>query len=261
MTAVDPTRLAHDLTQALEHFDDPLQLTRRILDLLAFYADRTRRPAASTDSRDAPWAMEVAPAALRLMAPALRTRAAAQPASAFPAAGALWSTGIREAQALAAAIVGGLDSPYAIEWVEIRAESCRDEAVFSELAGNALAGIRRADPATLRRRQAVWLSTRSRRLHGLALTTLFESVNNCLSSEVPEILALLEGFPVPQRPELRRSYEMLLAALARRHPAETAHFMIAALQRPAAGMRRVAAAVAPAFPPPQRDQVEEALSA
>jgi hypothetical protein len=261
VTAVDPTRLSHDLALALEAFDRPAQVTRLLLDLLAFYADRTRRPAASSDSRDAPWAMEVAPAALRLMAPALRARAAADPAAAFPAAEALWATGLREPQSLAAAIVGGLTSLHVLEWVEIHAGACRDDVILADLAGSALAGVRQAEAAALLTRQTAWLAARSHRLNHLAWMTLLNTVTDSLSPEVPGLLQLLEGAPIPRAPKLRRAYEGVLAALARRHPAEAAHFVIVAIQRPAAGVRRVAQAILPAFPQPQRGQVEQALSA
>lgn len=260
MTAVDPRRLAHDLAAVLDLFEDPPRMTSRLMGLLTFYADRTRRPAASTDIRDTPWGMEVAPAALRLMTPAFRNRAAAQPAAAFPAADALWSTGVREAQLLAAAVVGGLDSPYALEWVEGRVLTCWDSVVFADLAARALAGIREADPGLLRTRQAAWLAARSRPLHQLALATIQETVNDSRSSDMPQIFALLDGFPVPQTPKLQRAYEALLTTMARRHPAETARFLLDALERPMAGMRRVLAAVAAAFPQPQRGQLEQALS-
>jgi hypothetical protein len=260
LTAVDPTRLAHDLAGVLAHFEDPPLLTRRLIDLLTFYADRTRRPPASSDIRDAPLAMEVVPAALRLMTPAFRNRAIEQPAAAFPAADAMWSTGNREAQLLAAAVVGGLDSPYALEWVEARVEVCLDEVVLADLASSALAGIRRADPQALHSRQAAWLSARSRRLQQLALATIQETVDDSRSSDMPQILALLDGFPVPPTPSLHRAYEALLTTMARRHPPETARFLLDAIERPVAGMRHVLTSVLPAFPQPQRAQLELALS-
>lgn len=259
MPAIDPDRLARQVSKAVEAAGDPIELRRQALDLMEFYADRTRRPGASTQVDDVPPSFGVPRPVMRALTSELVRAVAGRPERALAAAEALWRADQRETRVLAAALVGTLDDRRAPIWVADHASLTGDNLVLGEMAGRGLAGWRRADPLGFIDSLMNWLDSSNRPTQHLALLAIVAAAGDARFHQLPRLFPLLSGRSGSFRGEVRKAYAASIRALARRSPPETSYFLIAEVDSGDPAAFRLARAILDALPAEHAGRVKRAI--
>ncbi len=261
MPAVNPERLRQQVEDLLTLLGDPVALKRQCLDILDFYADRTRRLAASGGVEDTAWVFNVPRPVLRALSHGLCSHTQEKPALMLPTATALWDAGYRETRLLASDILGGIRQSEVAQWAETRVPNCDDRAVLTELASQGLVGLREADPAAFLERVSVWLGSTHRRLRLFALMALQSASGDPAFEDLPTVFRLLSGVSEMARGESRQVLYTLLRTLTRRSPPEAARFLLDELACAIPGTQRMIRVSLEHFPERQRELLKQALSA
>jgi hypothetical protein len=260
MPAIDPARLAYEIQVLRAEGENPARLAQRALDLLEFYADRTRRPKGAARAGEVAWVLGVPRPVQRTLATALQGQINGQETVGLETASLLWDAGHREARVLAASILSPLQGSRVADWVEARAPACDDAEVLTELAGRGLAGWRAAAPQALLDRIAGWLRVSDHGLRGFAMVALTADVQDSSFEDLPSVFRLLRTVTPPVRGPVLRAHWKLVETLAKRSAPETARYLLDELSAGKAEMARLIRQVLPSFPPRQRRLLEEALS-
>lgn len=260
MPAVDPQRLRREAAGAAEAADEPGRLRRAVLELLDFYADRTRRPAASGRASTAYRAFGAPRAVGTALGRALDERLGGRVAARLEAAAALWQADYRETRLLAAGLLEPMAEDEIVAWVEARAREAEDPQVLQALAGRALAGWRDAAAGEALPRFQTWCHSPEVGLRALGLHALAALVESPAFDDLPAVCRMLGAMAVPPPGEARRAYAELVTRLARRSPAETTRLLLDGLALRRAGMAAVVRGLLPGFPAGLRRELERALS-
>jgi hypothetical protein len=259
MPAIDPDRLTRQVVKVAAAIGDPIELRRRALDLLEFYADRTRRPGPSTQVDDVPPSFGAPRPVMRSLTSSLVRAVAGRRERALAAADALWRADYRETRLLAAALVGSLDDRQAAAWVEDHAALAEDNVVLGEMAGRGLAGWRQADPLGFVDNLTNWLDSSKRPTQHLALLAIIAAVDDPGFRQLPRLFPLLSGRSGSFRGEIRKAYTDSIRALARRSPPEATHFLMAEVASGDPAAFRLARAVLDTLPPDNAGRLRRAL--
>lgn len=260
MPAIDPDRLTRQVSAVAAAIGDPTELRRRTLDLLEFYADRTRRPGASTEVDDVPPSFGAPRPVMRSLTASLVGAASGRPERALSAAEALWRADYRESRLLAAALVGSVSGDEAAEWVERHAATANDNVVLAEIAGRGLAGLCAADPLALVGHLPRWLDSSKRPVQHLALLAIASAADDPEFHQLPRLFPLLAGRSGSFRGEIRKAFTSAIRALAHRSPPETTHFMLAELASGEAGAIRLARNILDVLPEDSAARLRQAIS-
>lgn len=261
MPAIDPDRLTRQVAKAVAAFGDSIELRRRTLDILEFYADRTRRPGPSTEVEDVPPSFGAPRPVMRALGRGLVQAAAGRVERALAAAEALWRADYRETRTLAAALVGSLQDRAGPAWVEQHAIATEDGVVLSELAGRGLAGWRSSDPSGFVGDLTRWLDSSRRPVQHLALLAIIAAVDDPAFRRLPPLFPILSGRSGSFRGEIRKAFTAAVRSLAVRTPAETTHFLLAEIGSGDPGAVRLARSILASLPPDNAGRVQKALSA
>jgi len=262
MPAVDPMRLARELESLAGLVQDSAETTRACLNLLDFYADRTRRPTLATTADLEPKFGVPAPVMRQL------SHRVAQAAHDLPDAGdlladALWESGYRETRLTAAAIFEARVDDGVPSWVEEHAISCSDAVVLNALGGQSLRSWRAAEPDVFLTRVWSWMDSSRAHLPTVALIALSAAISRPEFTLEPELFQGLERRLDQLAAHPRGALRDLVSHLALRSPAETAQMLKDQMVH-GAKQREVFAVVRsalPDFPPRHRKVLEAALSA
>jgi hypothetical protein len=257
MPAIDPSRLRHQIEHVAEAFADPARLRSRTLDLLEFYASRVR--AGSGGGRTGTVrSFGVPVAVMRALQQALQERAQAEPHDGAMAAEMLWAVPVLEARWLAVAL---LESQHVLSlpgWIAAWAETADDPQLVARLAVGPMRRVWIDAPDLFWQSAAANLAG-----EGPATTVTLLALEHLLpglaADDLPRLFTILEASAIPQAGEAWRAYLEMMRALVRRSPAETARFLVDAIEgsRPAAP--RVARQLLAEFPTRQHEALREAL--
>lgn len=260
MTAVDPQRLAREVEALGKDLKSPKSLRGRVVALLDIYANRTRHTAASADPKRAPWSFDVPAPILRTLKQYLREQLADKLELVWAIADELWLANYRETQMMAADMLSLQRGEQAAEWAEAHAAGSVDIAALAALAGSGLAGWRQADPQGFLARISTWLQGEEAGARTLGFHALAAAARDPTFENLPSIYSMLSVVSQPARGDARRAMFELVSALARRSPAETAHFLLERLERGGSEATRLARHVLGDLPAPQQAAVRKALS-
>jgi hypothetical protein len=249
MPAIDPDRLTRQVAKVAQVVADPIELRRRALDLLEFYADRTRRPGASTQVEDVPPSFGAPRPVMRALTSSLIRAVGGQSDRALAAAEALWRADLRETRLLSAALIGSLDDRRVATWIEEHAGLSDDGVVLKEMAGRGLAGWRQTDPVAFVDSLTNWLDSPERAAQHLALLAIVAAADDSGFHQLPRLFSLLSGRSGSVRGEIRRAYVAAIRALGRRSPPETTYFLMAEVASGDPAAFRLARAILDVLPP------------
>jgi len=152
--AANPRRLESQVEALVGLIHDPNLLQKQAVEILTYYADRTRRPGVQRSTRVDPPQLNVPSSVLRTLRTRLKQALDIVPDQAVPVADAMWEAGLRETQLLAVSILGCMRSAESSAWVEARFPSCRDPHVLARLADEGLAAWRLGNPQAFLERAA-----------------------------------------------------------------------------------------------------------
>lgn len=256
MPAINPARLEKEIEAIIRLMEDPGEFRRKCLELLRFYADRTKR---TLDSAEFELSALNAPNALvRTMANNFQDNVKDNPALAQPAASALWQSGFREARVLAVAMLGAQVRDEVPEWAAEWAKESVDPIVLDELARQGLVRWRESSPSAFLTRSAEWVAERKTHLFGLK--AIQSAVEDPGFEDLPSIYRILRGQSAKVRGESRRVLTELVSELSHRSPQETARFLLEELAREPELARRLIRDSLKAFPRRQQSLLQDALS-
>ncbi len=253
MPAVDLRRLERSLAALQQHVADPPALRRAVVDLLEFYADRTRRSSRAAQAFSVARAYHPPPAVMTALERALCQALEGRPELAPPVAGELWAEGSLEARRLAALLMSLIPLPARMEWVESKAQEGGAQGSLEPLAGCAVQGLLNEPERRRMRRLRGWLRQGDglRRLALIALRSLAERGE---SEQLPALLRLMRGLAGAEEGRERLALADALAALAHRSPPETARWVMDGLDEGWLNPH-VARAALEAFPLEQQEQI------
>ena len=260
MPAIDLSRLTRDVERLQSVFASPGDVVRGTIDVLDFYAERARRPAASPAPDDRSRSLDVPAPVLRAVGAGLQKRALLQPESCWPVAQALWDADLRETRVLACWVLSGLDDAAVAMWVEGRAADLEDSAVLTAVVERALLGWRRSSGKAYIEQIEHWLGSSRSVLHALGLRALLAGLEMPELEDLHRAFQALARLPHPLRGEARRALSDLLATLAVRSPAETTRYLLEGIDREQPGIERLARSLLAGMPPAQRERLTAALS-
>ena len=259
MPAVELSRLARQTEGLAALLDDPIEFRRACLNLLEGYADRTRRTVWRPDE-DGPWVLGVSRTVLRAVARSLSMEVQGRPAAAQSSADSLWQSGIREGQALAAALVQTIEGAGAGKWAERKVLSARDSHAVGFLAGPALSGWRRMDPSAFLEYLARVLERAVPRWREFGFRGLESALEDPGFPPVPRVFQILGGTPREAGAEPRRAQTAAWRAAIHRSPAEAAQTLLEDLSHAGGDSRDLILSNLEEFPERQRARLQRALS-
>lgn len=260
MPAIDPARLEKQIDEVVAFILEPGEVAHRCLDLLDYYADRTRRVRAT--ALDVSPSLGVPRPVLRSLADRLRSAVAQLPDGGLALAEQLWRGQFREIMILAAVVVGGRPGEPAARWLEAAASQCSDSEVLAHLASDGTEAWRRSDPQTFLTRAEVWLRSGDQRLVTFALLAFQAGVAEDPGLSLLAVLDILEGRLSHFRGPSRRAFVDLVRALVDRSPQEVARFLADEVRQAQGGpaVRSILKACLEAFPAYEREGLEKILS-
>jgi hypothetical protein len=259
MPAVDPQRLETQVEGIQDLLGTPESLLRETLDLLDFYADRTRRPGTATEVEDVVSAFHVPGPVLRRLMLAI-AEGVEQRAEAFETtANLLWEADYRETMLMASAALRVQTGEAAADWAERRAAGCQDSLVLEHLGRHGLEGWRRSDELAFIDGVRIWLEGKPA-LQMLALQALRGAVEDPSFTSLPRVFQALQKYVGRMRGARWKAFAGLMRALARRSPQETTRFALEALERGEPGATKMARVLSGALPSPQQERISHFLS-
>jgi len=260
MPAVDPTRLARQVSELAAILEQPELFRRRLRDFLETYADRVRRPRPISGRMGSVRAFGTAQPVLHALGVAFKGRTVGSPESALSAAEALWGEGSRESRLLACSVLSDHSSHTVCVWVESKAMQCEDAVVLADLGQTALLSWARQNPGEFLQATARWLASQNRVEGFLALSALGARVLDLPQDRLPAVIDRLRGQSARVSGEGKRALVLTVQALAARSPGEAASFLLDELASKARGADRLVSETIEAFPESHRRRLLAALS-
>lgn len=225
MPAILPDRLRAQVIAVVQAFEDPPTLVRRVIDVLEFYADRTRRPSRAAEGESVPWAYGAPGPVMRELKRAVQARAHVQTHEVWDQAEALWTAGYRETQIIAAVLAGTHAADNAMNWAQEKAPQALDGRVLEALGGETISEWRLENPREFLLQTSAWIESGEEKLRALGLAALTHAVDDARFEDIPSVFPLLQGLASMVQGEPKRQLAQLMRSLARRSPPEAARVL------------------------------------
>lgn len=260
MAAINPIRLNEQIDGLLEFLEEPVALRRKCLDILDFYADRTRRPTPKSAIDDASRTFRVPRPVIRAIGIGLKTRTKDNPELAHLASSALWEAEYRETRLLASAILSSQSHDAVAEWAIEWVSKCDDRIVVAEIARVGLAGWRKGDENGFLEKCAEWIEGSSRAIRVFGLLALDAAARDTEFKGLPAVFRMLTGKAASAKRDEKRALAQLVRTLTERSPFEATRFLLDELKHHNSGARALARTVLDQLPVKQRKLLEQTLS-
>jgi hypothetical protein len=260
MAAVNLEQLRTQVAELLEVVEKPFELKQRCLNLLDFYADRTRRAQPDQEASKATRVFGVPKPVMRVLRHDLRDRVADQPILAQQVATILWEAGYRETRQLASALLAIQDDIKILHQTQTWVLECDDRFVMKTLANHGFANMRSGNAADFLGEARKWLTSPDKRLRLFALIALRYAVEDPEFEDLPTVFRLLERVAGRVRGESRQALIDLVIALARRSPPEATRFLLDEQKRRTRGIKRIIRETMKDFSSHQRTVLKRSLS-
>lgn len=235
MPAVVLNRLREQLRLVFQHFDQPPEFTRLMVELCEEYHDPSFRSDQAISASPFVASLRLPNLVIRQLEISLVNAAAEQPAQALPIADSLWALPWLETRRFAALLLGQIPLSQA-EGILARlthwAQSAEDRHVLDIVLTTGTARLRREGQDALLELYAAWLYTPEipRRLLGLrGYQTLVDDPGYI---NLPPVFSALSQLIRSIPPALFNELNSLLILLAFRAPVETAFFLRQVLATP-----------------------------
>jgi hypothetical protein len=235
MPAIQLARLKIQITELLTNFERPVDFLCELHVLLGFYADRTRRPGQSGKLKPLIRAYNVPRQVMRRLRNDIEAPVINDPDSAWVLADHLWDDNWFECRMLAIYILGMLPlEPPSIVVTRLQSwgENCNEEALLDALLEDGAAQIRTQTPDDYQQLVEGWLSTGEMVSRKMGLRALPALISNPEFENLPVVYRLLSPLVRESASMLETDLLMVVRALGRRSPQETAYFLKQNLMAP-----------------------------
>jgi hypothetical protein len=259
MPAIQPEQLQRQIDDLLDLAHEPISFIRGCMNLLDYYADRTKRPRGSATKVEIARILRVPRPVMKTLCLQIQQSERGEPAQWLVIGRGLWDKAIREARQVAACTL--LKSPEdkipteVGDWV-IR---CEDDEALRDLALVGIKHWRRQDLDRFYRTTGAWLLDSRMRLRHLGILALHGRSQDQDFQELPRMLRQMEGLSSRVYGSSQRSLNALVRDLAQISPPEVAKYLIDEVQANTAGSRRLTQAVMPIFPERLQQELRQVL--
>ena len=265
MPAVELTRLRAQINELIARFGDPAGFHTALCNLLDQYSNRAYRAGKAMQPQPAMPTYRVPPLIIRQLELELSKTSQEQSEQALDVVEALWRDDHLEPRMLSTVLLGALPASCG----EAVAGKLREWALPEEnfrlveaLFHNGTAGLRRHNPQILLNLVEEWISSPRPQLQAIGVRALVPIVKDHNFENLPPVFRLL-SLPVQTVPAaLQTDLYLVMEALARRTPAETAYFLRQSLSMASSpSTARLIRRCLPIFGPAQQASLRAALQA
>jgi hypothetical protein len=259
MPAIQPEKLERQIDELLELIDDPPVFIRSCLNLLDYYADRTKRPRSSSMGVEIARILRVPRPVMKTLCVRIKKFDQGSPENWLAISKGLWEKGIRETRQVAACTLDKLPEGEIPDLVVGWAVICEDDQALTEVAVSGLNAWRGRDHQRFYRTIVRWLEDGHIRIRQLAVLALIGRSEDEDFHEIPEMLKVLSGISTQLRGSSQRSLTALIRKLAEISPPEVAKFLIEQVESDVGGARRLAQHSVSAFPERLQAEIRQAM--
>lgn len=262
MPTIRPKQLRREAQEVASLIGQPDALEMAVINMLAFYADRTRRAPTSMTSTDAARGFGAPRPVVQALAESLSRQLELAPESRLQVAEVMWRAGYTETRELAAELLNEAGWPRITERAESWARRLEDRGAIDALAVRCLQPREGVSVQQALEPLANWLHSRSPSLHHLAMRTIEVRIKHASDESLSNYLQVLEGVLGRFHGSQRRMLRAILEDMAKRSPAETARFLMDELRRQNLDSTSTSFVkeLLPGFPEPQRSELMHTLS-
>jgi hypothetical protein len=258
MPAIHPDRLKREAEELQGLIENPRNLLWRVVELLAFYADRTKRQGVKGKLADATTRYRVPSPVMQALRTSLTRLTQPNPRQAHEIAQLFWEVRVQEVRLLAVAVLGNAEESF--DTIQMWARSTRDPIIVQSLANLAHQSLKTHAGDVLQDRVSRWLLSRSDSLQQLAFSILLAAAEDKSEDHIPIIFETLTSVGFRRQLISRPGYSALLEFLTKENPAETAGYLLVGLKRGRANLSPVIRDLLPFFPESQRDRLDGVIS-
>ena len=259
MPTINLNRLHDQIQDVLAHVDDPTRFSRKVLDVLEFYADRSKRPGSVAGSLESRNVLNVPKPVLRELKRAIETLPIEETENWVEMAGYLWEAGYREHRYIASVILGLRADEDMLELAEQWAEQSHDSYELVEVSSIGLRQYRLSHPDTFYGAISRWLNTDSQKVRHLGLLSIQHVLEEGGNEVVPVVLSLLQGASGWASGSSWKTLRSLIENLALSSAPETARFLLKEIENEPHNSRRLIQTSLMYFPEVQKHRLEETL--
>lgn len=248
MPAIQPDQLQRQVDTLFALVDQPQAFVRECMNVLDYYADRTKRPRGSSIDIEIARILRVPRPVMKTLCNQVQQTHLGDSELWLQIAGGLWVQGIREAREIAAFALSKSPVLGVVEVAEQWAINCEDDVALEYLTMTGLIGWRKQDPQGFYQAAKSWLGDHRLRIRHMAILALLGRSKDEGFDEIPEMLDVLSTQTSDLRGGSLRSQVSLLRQLAELSPPEVAKYLIDAQKSGDQGVRRLIQSVLSAFP-------------
>lgn len=248
MPAIQPELLQRQIDDLLSRVHDPRTFIRTCMNVLDYYADRTKRPRGAVAKVEIAKILRVPRPVMRTLCLRIQQFEGGESAHWLEISRGLWNQAIREARQVAAYSLP--KSPEAMITAEAEAWAviCEDDEALTYLSSVGLKSWREKDRARFYAQAETWLADARVQIRHLAILALQARSGDDDFDELPLLLRILSGVSAQVRGSSQRSLSGLIRHLARISSPEVTKFLIDEIEADVQGARRLAQATMAAFP-------------
>jgi hypothetical protein len=260
MPAIRPARLKRETEELQGLVGDPSALRWRVVDLLEFYADRTKRYGMSERIGDATVRFHVPTPVIQALKSALVGATKQDPDGSLAIAEELWAVEVQEARLLAISVLANAPPDDSIAKIPVWAKASRDSRVLDALANTAYRGLVSQGDENLRDQVGKWLLSRNDPLQKLGIYTLKAAASDDQTDRVHTVFETLLTVGFRKSLISRPGYAPLLEFLILKNPSETAGYLLQGLRRGRGNIKQLVRELIHHFPASQRRRLESEIS-
>ena len=248
MPAIQPEYLQRQIDDLLSRVHDPRTFIRSCMNVLDYYADRTKRPRGAVAKVEIAKILRVPRPVMRTLCLRIQQFEGGESAHWLEIGQGLWNQAIREARQVAACTL--TKSPEAMIPTEAEAWAivCEDDEALTYLSSVGLKSWRERDQERFYVQVQDWVGDARVRIRHLAILTLQARTGDDDFDELPLILTIMTGLSAHVRGSSQRSLSGLIRHLASISSPEVTKFLINEIKADVQGARRLAQATMAAFP-------------
>jgi hypothetical protein len=258
--AINPERLAQEVNDVKELIGNPPKLRWRVLDILDFYADRTRRSPASLRPGHADKKFGVPRPVLNALERGLKESTQEHPELRTTVSEELWRMDYRETRYLAITLLETRPLEEILNVVESWSLETKDYELLRKLALTLVTSWKKDHFRGFSSASTKWLKGQQIPLKLFAMLTFQSAVDDPDFSDVPLIFRFLRVYDFGGIPEINRAVSDLIRSLSQRSEAESARFLLDLLEKDAPTGRKLIRSVMECFSPDQQLRLKHALS-
>ncbi|MCJ7823799.1 MAG: DNA alkylation repair protein [Anaerolineales bacterium] len=259
MPAIQPENLRRQIDDLLGLALEPGRFIRSCMNLLDYYADRTKRPRGSTTKVEIARILRVPRPVMKTLNLRIQEFEGGEAERWLEIGRGLWNQAIREPRHIAACALAKSPEALIAAEVETWAIACEDDVALSDLTSIGLKQWRKRQPARFYACVAAWLADPRVRIRHMAILALHARSGDDDFDDLPLLLGYLAGISAQVRGSSQHSLTELVRHLASISPPEVAKFLMNEVQADVQGARRLVQSASTAFPQRYQSDLRETL--